>query len=399
MADESSAPHEIPPPRAVPWALLSRGVGVAADPKKLMLAALGLVLLHLGWGGLERLFPRSNPVIFSSTPAPLVPPRIDLPGDRDGLAAGLRSASWRVTEPVRYLVGPFLGVFATGNDARGFVHALLAAVWGVLVWGIIGGAIARIAVVQLARGERVGMAAAVRFAARRWLPLVGTPLGPLLGVAVFAVPCALFGLAYRVPAVGPTVAGALLILPLLAGLVMTLILIGLAAGWPLMTATVAAEAEDGFDALSRSYAYVNQRAGRYAACWGLAWLIGVVGLIVVDLFARVVVHLARWSLGFGAPAATLDALFGPGGGAGNLAGSLHGAWLSIVGLLAHGWIFSYFWTSAASIYLLMRQEVDGDPWHDVAPPDRDAAPSRPEPIEEPAGPSQPAAPLVAGSNL
>ncbi len=173
---------------------------------------------------------------------------------------------------------------------------------------------------------------------------------------------------------------------------MTLILIGLAAGWPLMTATVAAEAEDGFDALSRSYAYVNQRTGRYAAYWGLAWLIGIVGLIVVDLFARMVVHLTRWSLGFGAPGATLDVLFGPGGGAGGPAGSLHGSWLSLVGLLAHGWIFSYFWTSAATIYLLLRQEVDGDPWHVVAMPDRDDVPAQPEPTEEVAGPSQPAAP-------
>jgi hypothetical protein len=364
-----------------------------------MLAALGLVLLHLGWEGLDRLLPRLGPVASSVTTAPLVAPRVSFPEDRDGLAAELRSAAWRMTEPVRALVGPFFGVFAVGDDARGFVRAVVAAVWGVLVWGIIGGAIARIAVVQLARSERVGMTAALRFVARRWLPLIGTPLAPLLGVAVFAVPCALFGLAYRVPTAGPIVAGALLILPLLAGLVMTLILIGLAAGWPMMTATVAAEAEDGFDALSRSYAYVNQRAGRYAIAWCLAWLIGTIGLIVVDLFARMVVHMTRWSLGFGAPGATLDALVGPGGGDGGLAGSLHGTWLSLVGLLAHGWVFSYFWTSAAAIYLLMRQEVDGDPWHVVAMPDRDVVPARPEPSGEEVGASQPAAPIVAGSDI
>ena len=82
---------------------------------------------------------------------------------------------------------------------KSFLHAVLAAVWGVVVWGSFGGAIARIAVVQVARTERVGMGKALRFAVRNWLPLVGTPLSPLLGVAFFTALCAAFGLLYWLP--------------------------------------------------------------------------------------------------------------------------------------------------------------------------------------------------------
>jgi hypothetical protein len=46
-------------------------------------------------------------------------------------------------------------------------------------------------------------------------------------------------------------------------------------------------------------------------------------------------------------------------------------------MLGYGWVYSYFWTSAAIIYLLLRHDVDGTDWHDLgalhAP--RDAAPA------------------------
>jgi hypothetical protein len=399
MADEPSTLHEIPYLRLFPWLRLVRGIGVAADPKKLMLAAIGLVLLHLGWDFLFGLFPGSGPITphiagraDTITPRLLLPLQAGLPEDRESVAADVVSAPWRLTEPVRYLVGPFLGIFALGSTAATFFKAMLVALWGVVVWGIIGGATSRIAVVQVARSERVGTMAALRFAASKGLTLIGAPVCPLLGIALFTVPCALFGLAYRAGPTGQVAAGALLFLPLLAGLIMTLILIGMAAGWPLMTAAVAAESEDGFDALSRAYAYVNQRAGRYAAYWLLAWLIGIVGLVVVDLFARMVVHLTHWALSFGAPETALANLFGPGGSSSQGAYSIHAFWLSFVGLLAHAWIFSYFWTSAATIYLLLRRDVDGTDWHEVAMPARKHLHARPEPVEEVGGPSNPAAP-------
>jgi hypothetical protein len=382
MADEPSGLHDISFERLFPWVRLFRGVGAAIDAKKLILAALGLILFSLGRGGLDRLFPRPGAIPETITPLLAGPPA---PAPYSW--ADLSSTAWRLTEPVRYLVGPFLEVFALDNHWKGFLHGLLAAFWGVLVWGIFGGAIARITVVQVARTEGVGMGEALRFAIQKWLPLVGTPLSPLLGVAFFTALCAAFGLLYWLPGPwGPTLAGIFAIFPLLAGLVMSLVLISLAIGWPLMHATIAAEGEDGFDALSRSFAYVNQRPLRYAACVALAWALGVLGLIVVDLFARTTIHMAHWALSFGAPDDLLAALFRAGTGPVDSAPrAVHAFWLSVVGLVVHGWIYSYFWTSATIIYLVLRQDVDGTPWHVIAAPERRPFAFAPGPIGDAPG--------------
>jgi hypothetical protein len=384
MDDQSSRLDAQSLERLFSWVRLVRGVGAAIDAKKLILAVLGLLLFQAGREGLDRLFPRPEPIPILQTPGPL------WLAVRAETAADLQSAPWRLTEPARALVGPFSAIFALGIGWSTFLHALLAAAWGALVWGIVGGAIARIAVVQAARNERIGIGEAARFARQRWLVLAGTPLCPLVGIAFFTAFCAVLGLLYRLPLVGPTLAGILAVFPLLAGLVMTIILISLAVGWPLMHASVAAEGEDGFDALSRSFAYVNQRPLRYAACVVVAWALGTLGLIVVDLFARLTIHMARWALGFGAPGDLLATLFQ----AGNVpvstgAQGIHTFWLTLVVLVAHAWIYSYFWTSAAIIYLHLRQDVDGTPWHVIAAPEPrafefDIAPAA-EPTGDPAG--------------
>ncbi|MBX6314182.1 MAG: hypothetical protein IRY99_14890, partial [Isosphaeraceae bacterium] len=295
--------QEIPSLRLFPWLRLFRGIGLALDLKKLILAGLGMVLLWAGWAGLNRLFPASAAIT----------PEIGW-----GLADAStyvqnwpEAAAW-VAEPWRVPVAPFRTLFGLGVGMGAFFHAALAALWAILVWGVLGGAIARIAAVQLAKGERLGLAAALRFAIAHSGALIGAPLSPMLGIGFFAALCALFGLLYQDPgAIGPSIAGVLAVLPLLAGLVMTLILIGLAAGWPLMIATVAVEGEDGFDALSRSYSYVYQRPLGYAAYVALAWGLGVLGLIVVAFLARSIIHLTAWALAFGAPDDVISGLFHP----------------------------------------------------------------------------------------
>ena len=44
--------------------------------------------------------------------------------------------------------------------------------------------------------------------------------------------------------------------------------------------------------------------------------------------------------------------------------------VATVPLVAHSWVYSYFWTAAAIVYLLLRQDVDGTPWHVIAAPER-----------------------------
>ena len=340
--------------RLFPWLRIFRCPGSAADPKRLMLAAIGILGLEFGREALNLLFGSESHL-----------------GGRTGvfwfevepLMIGLRE----LTEPVRMVLTPFMGVFDPSANARTFLLNACQGLWALIVLGLIGGAIARIAVVDLTRQERVGLVEAARFSGRKVVSLLGTPIVPLFGVISVATLVAWFGLLYRLGSFGKTLAGLLAFLPLIGGMLLTLIVIGLAVGWPLMHASVAAEAEDGFDAMSRAYAYVYQRPWHYAAYLALAAVVGCAGLLFVQLFATLVVRLAAWSLSFGGPVTTIQTFYGlEEAAAGSAAATMHGFWLSGVALLARGWVYSYFWTAATAIYLLLRRDVDGTPWGTIA---------------------------------
>ncbi len=358
------------PPVGAGWLRLLRAGRAAFDISKIVLAAAGLILLQTGWGALDRLFPESAAVA--------APAMHTLPGGATaGTAANLdsiawesvRSAGWRLTEPARILATPLFSLFALGKGSAWYAHAALAVLWVLVVGGIVGGAISRIALLQISQAQAPGTLGAVRFALRFALPLIAAPLFPLLAMGLCGLICAGFGMLFWLPAgVGSVVGGMLLFMPILLGLVMACLLFGLAAGWPLLHASVAAEAEDLLDALSRSFSYLNQRLGKFALCMVLAWLIGIPGLLAVDLLATAVAHLAAWGVGLSAPASSLAGLVGPGALEGTLAPTVT-AWPAfrrgVIGLLVRGWIYAYFWTAASFIYLLLRHDVDGTPWTDV----------------------------------
>lgn len=364
--------------RAFPGIRLFRGVQLAFDARKVILAALGLVAQWLGWWGLGAAFDRAT------SPRPEILPRLLVESRTQAeLGDWLRASSSAVADPVFNLARPFARVLDPAIGAPDMLRASALALWIALVWGLFGGAIARIAVVDLAARERIGVWKALRFAAGRLVALVGAPLSPFVGLGFFGLICALFGLLYRIPGgSGATAAGFLAFVPLLAGLVMGLIVVGLAAGWPLMVQTVAADGEDAFDALSRSYSYVYQRPWQLAGYTAAAWAIGVVGFLFVQVFAALVVRLTLWGLSMGGPRERLLRLFHPGAGeAADLAGAVHSFWVAVVDLLAFGWVYAYFWSASAIIYLILRRDVDGDAFDDIYMPGNDDAPSALDEIE------------------
>jgi hypothetical protein len=363
MADAID-PGGLSPLRLFPWLRVFRAIRIATDTKKLILSTLGLVLLDAGWSVIDRFVPDAE----ETTPSIRWKPLATIALRPESIGSAVSSAFALVADPPRTLAAPLVALFDPRPAPGTFWQALLGGIWAVLVWGIIGGAIARIALVKLATGERVGVWTSLCFSLKQWTGMVGAPLSPLVGAAVVAVPCAVMGALYRIPGgATATALGALAFLPLLAGLIMAIILIGLAAGWPLMPVAIAAECEDGFDAISRSYAYVYQRSGHYAAYVGLAWVLGTIGLFVVAVFTRVTLDLALWALSFGAPDDRLFALFLADPGAPTTTATrIHQFWITIVGLLAYGWVYSYFWTATAIIYVLLRHEVDGASFDDIA---------------------------------
>ena len=182
-------------------------------------------------------------------------------------------------------------------------------VWAVLVWALIGGAITRIAAVQVARDEKIGLLEAVKFAARKFQSYLGAPIFPVLGIVFFAVCCLVGGWVTRIPYVGAVVGPMLWVLPLIAGFVMTIIVIGLVLAWPLMFTTISAEGSDSFDAISRSYSYLYQRPWRYGLYWMVAGVYGSVVLVFVFTFAFWMVSAGKAAAALGLSGQHTDTLF------------------------------------------------------------------------------------------
>ena len=292
MVEEETSVDRLIPPRRWPGFRIAAAVRMAFDARKLIIAAAGLLLLQLGWSLLDLAFLGSIGV----TPNVLPLGRVVDPADTlSWSAATVDRLTYRLFEPARILTTP---LFALLNPTSGWLtmlHAMLGVAWLFAIWGLCGGAIARIAVLQEAQARQPGIAeaGALRLAIRPALVL--TPCCPMLALAFCSLAGLVFGLIYRLPA-GGAIAGTWLFIPLAAGLVMTLLVAALVAGWPFFHAALAAGADDALDALSRTYSYLSQRLVLFAVGVALAWAVGMAGLALVDLLSMGVIRLTQWSL-------------------------------------------------------------------------------------------------------
>ncbi|HEY7424237.1 MAG TPA: hypothetical protein VH682_08390, partial [Gemmataceae bacterium] len=276
-------------------------------------------------------------------------------------------------------------------------------------WAVFGGAITRIAAVQVARGEKIGLREAVRFTVKRILSYLMAPLFPLAFVFVILIFMAIFGIIHMIPVFGDIVwDGLLWWLMLICGLVMAVTLVGL-VGWPLMSATISTEGTDSWEAVSRSYSYVYQKPWHYIWYSLVAIAYGAVLVFFVGFMGSLTVYLAKWGVSetpfitkadreptflyvyaptsFGWRTLLLEgatvhgekvvdngeinsAAYNDYLGRTDYKGEdklnwwnkwgavLVAIWLGIVFLLLLGFGYSYFWSASTIIYLLMRRHVD-----------------------------------------
>jgi hypothetical protein len=318
-----------------------------------------------------------------------------------------------VLRPVHELVHPFAGVFLRKSGLVVVLFTLLCAIWAAVVWAFFGGAITRIAAVQFAREEKISLKESVRFASTKLLSYGGAPVIPLGFIAFFWILCAIGGLISWIPVFGDLFAGILWFLPLIAGFVMALILVGWAVGWPLMFATISVEGSDSFDALSRSFAYAFQRPWHYLFYALLALIFGSICSFFVLLFTDLIVYLSRWAVEWGGGESlrdTLDQLFyyAPGAigwrrtgvveeptGLTRFAAFCAAIWLYLLYFMVIGFVYSYFWSASTVIYYLLRRDVDNTEMQEVyleGEEEDEGLPIEPAPASPVVTPAQPTAP-------
>jgi hypothetical protein len=404
MADAQQKLRDVSWSELFPWLMLVRSVRIALLARVLVLGALGLIATTLGWQAIGWIFSRAGDPDIDAFRA--VASRWAWENSREfSIAMSAKSAdevfasAWDglLEAPVAlwlYLTEPFRRMF---SDVSGwaFVYLLLCSVWELLVWGLIGGAIARIAALKFTRDEAPAFLSALKHAAGKWPSYSLPPLVALAGAAVFAIQLVVFGFLMRVD-VFALLAGLAWPFVLMLGLLMAILLLGALIGWPLMWATISVEGTDAFDAISRSYAYTYQRP------WRLLWyvlfvgILAVVSMFVVKVFASTAIALGDWSVDWGldedtmqrvvrhndradvtpplplAPAADVTAAAddAPAGQAVPAHGDddsilLAGArravyfWKSLMAALAAGYQAGFLWASAVGVYLLLRRDIDG----------------------------------------
>jgi hypothetical protein len=321
---------------------------------------------------------------------------------------------WLSTEQVPVLLEPLVKMFRpvifffnphAGTLAK--FYFLLVLIATVAIWGLVGGAITRIAAIQVARQEKIGAREALRFASKRYLSLISAPIFPLILVAVIVLAMILFGVTQLVPILGEAF---VLLYPLmiLAGLGIAVVLVGL-VGWPLMTATISAEGTDSWEAVSRSYSYVFGAPWHYIFYSVIALAYGAVLVFFIGFMGSAMVYFAKWGVkqtpgieyfnrdpsylfAYAPTSYEWRSLMMDGA---KVDGELvvkdgqidpvawnkftgHSAyngpdrmtwwnqigavfmmiWLGLLFLLILGFGYSYFWSASTIVYLLMRRKVD-----------------------------------------
>lgn len=345
----------------------------AVDPRKLILAALGLCFITGGNHAIDKLGLQSADRTILGAPPELEYPwhLIDVHQLTDGSEpliyltdpGSLRQifSNWKVLI-VPLLQGAAHPAYVLANSYRhGFaesVDALLRLLWFALVWGVFGGAITRMAVHQFVKDEKLSMAAGLKFSTGKILDYLSAPLLPLGGTFFLLLIIAGFGLMERVPGIGPVIASVLLGVSLLLSVGIVIMLIGVGAGWPLMIAAIGTEDSDGFDGFSRAHSYIFDVPWYYLGTFVVAMVYASAAVFFAELAVSWIVHVNGLGIAWGAG----GSIAAPPG---SLSEALIAFWSALWASLVIGFRVSLFWCLFLLIYLVLRNVSDRIPMNEA----------------------------------
>jgi hypothetical protein len=352
-----------------PWLILLRTFRIAISPTLLALATAAVLLTPLGWNLAGAVFLddeqwqelNQSPGVLE----PSIPPALQtwLP---DSIRVPLFDAYFELSE----LLARFFQLKLTISQAAYLACGFL---WTLALWAFPGGLITRRAVMQLATESAPGILSSGRFAGRRWLWYFLAPLYPVLAIAGVTLPIAAVGLLLRMhTGLGVAIAGLAWIFVAILSVGALWLFGGLIFGWPLMWPAISAERDgDPFEAFSRSYSYVYGKPLHYFFYVLIAAAFGALCWTVVFAAAMIVQEFGFWALSWGGGKTTVlelktqafriaagrfewlhdDALW-------KFGTTLIGLVVALVRTVADAFRFTYFFTAASAIYLLLRYHVD-----------------------------------------
>jgi hypothetical protein len=260
-----------------------------------------------------------------------------------------------------------------------FIYCLIFAIINLSIVAIGGGAICRIAALQFAQNEKPGVIESLQFSIKRFTSFFGTPIVPMIIIAIAALCVVSVGLISNIPfGIGELGMGILMLPALAAGAIIAAVLLGVIGGLSLAFPAVAYDGSSGMDAVSRSFNYVYEKPWRLAFYTAIAVIYGAICYIFVRFFAFLLLWSTYRGLRVGAftqsarglpdkvaaiwPEPTFSRLLSFSNATGSWQESTAAilvflSALAIVGLVA-SFIISFYFSSNTVIYALMRNHVD-----------------------------------------
>lgn len=244
--------------------------------------------------------------------------------------------------------------------------------------GIFGGMLARIAACRFARRQWVSVSDAADFAASSALRLVSAPFLPVIAALVPLGVAALLGLLLQVPLVD-AVGGIAFGVPLALSLFAAILLLGLLASSLLVIPAVTCEDADAADALQRAYACLFNQPLRLLGLVVVGLISLAIGTAVVDGVVVVMLGLASSSLAVSTPDWVPAAIgsrgwleFGGGGAKIDLllapwSASAISVWCTLARWLVGAYVLAWIFDGGVRIYLFLRQATDGTRPEEIAP--------------------------------
>lgn len=239
----------------------------------------------------------------------------------------------------------------------------------------VGGAICRCAALEFARNEKPGLFEAFHFACDNFRAFLCAPLVPLGLAGLFMVVLLAAGLLAAVPWVGELVIGLLFGLIFLLGLLITLMIMGAAAGGLLLFPSVAFERTSGLDAVGRAFCYILNKPLWMAYYVFVSAVLGTFFYMIFRWIIFLILNITYSMLGFGMVLAgqpdKLQRIWVRPEFFGFLQrASENAAWtetaasmmiflfLMLIISLLLSYVISFIFSSAVVIYALMRKKVD-----------------------------------------
>ncbi len=360
-----------------PWLLLFQCFQAATHPQVLALAILGAIATTAGWRLADKaILKTAHKIEFAQVESDSAS-FAKWPGQRTATKTWHPTALTEWLAPIetswgpppdgiwsipRRFVGPVHGIARRERTRWTSLYYLLGGLWTVLVWSGFGVAISRMAAQRYTRDEAVSALDGFRYAQSKIVASLGGMLCPLVAILVLTLPMMGLGLLMRFDA-GLVIAGILWLFTVPIGFVLSIVILGLLFGWPLIWGAVAVDSSDGFDAVSRSYAYTFQRPLHYLAYAILAVLVGILGWFVVWILSELVANVGLWAASVTTGRERMAQLLAAptsadASGSAALAAKFISFWNGLIRTVASGYGYSYFWSATTAIYLLLRHQVD-----------------------------------------